>query len=194
MAKFETQLLLKIEQGGDVVQRSLSAKANLSIGQHLQNDVIIHGEQFPKKHVLFAGSGKGFRLNLQGYMNGEVIAGDDAKLNFRDMIAHDLLLRKGNAFIYTITPGKRGVLLLGDARVAFQCRRVQVKAAERVSQPFDDRRIPLGIHRDLQWRVSCVRSTDDATHRPIPVAWTTPPCGVAVPDDATRDDINGSAP
>ncbi len=135
MAKFETQLLLKIEQGGNVVHRSLSTKDSLSVGQHLQNDVIIHDGQFPKKHVLFAGSGKHFRLNLLGYMNGEVIAGDDAKLNFHDMIAHDLLQRKGNAFIYTITAGKRGRLLLGDARITFQCRRVEVKAAEHVSQP-----------------------------------------------------------
>lgn len=124
MAKPRKQLLLRIEQDGNVTQRKIGRKEKLSIGQSQKNDIRLNGEDFPKKHVLFAGKNNHFEIKVNQMTRGEVYAGDSC-LNFNDLIAHDLLPRKGTSFTYPITAGRKGIVQMGDTRITFHCTEVQ---------------------------------------------------------------------
>ncbi len=119
MAKSAKQLLVKIEQSGKVSHRRLRKRDRLTIGQHPNNDVTIYGEQFPKRHALFARKNNHYQLNLNKHMRGEVHAGE-SRLTFRDMIAHHLLPLNKDSFTYPITEGKKGIVVAGDAKITFQ--------------------------------------------------------------------------
>ncbi|MCZ6818822.1 MAG: AgmX/PglI C-terminal domain-containing protein [Calditrichaeota bacterium] len=120
MGRAKEKLLVKIEQDGTVVQRRLSKHDQLSIGQHPKCDVTVYGQQFPKKHILFAGKNSHFQMNLKDYIKGEVVAGD-SRLSFKDMLVHNLLPKKGDTYLYPITQGKKGVVVVGDAKITFLC-------------------------------------------------------------------------
>lgn len=135
MGRAKEKLLVKIEQGGTVAQRWLSKHDQLSIGQHPKCDVTVYGQQFPKKHILFAGKNNHFQMNLKDYIKGEVIAGD-SRLSFKDMRAHNLLPRKGDTYLYPITRGKKGVVVVGDAKITFLCTDENALPAEARTPTF----------------------------------------------------------
>lgn len=120
MAKAKEQLLVRIEQNGTVSQKTLTLKERLTFGQHKKNDIVLAGDGFPKKATLVSGRNHSFDLNFSRGMKGEVIA-QESRLSVQDMVLHGVLPKQGNAFRYPITPGKKGVVIIGNAKVTFQC-------------------------------------------------------------------------
>ena len=135
MAKTKPELLLRIEQDGVVTQRLLRGNERVTIGRHPKTDVTIHGEKYPKRHVLFSGKNGHFQANLTGFMQGEVVA-RESRLSFRDMIIHDLLEQRGGAFVYPISDGKRGMITFGDVKIVFQCQQASPEAARVKPESF----------------------------------------------------------
>lgn len=120
MAKAKEQLLVRIEQNGVVSQKTLTLKDSLTLGRHQENDIVLDGAGFPKKAILVSGRGNSFSLHFSRGMKGEVIA-QESRLSLQDMVLHGLLPKQGKAFRYPITPGKKGAVLIGNAKVSFQC-------------------------------------------------------------------------
>ncbi len=120
MAKAKEQLLVRIEQNGAVSKKTLTLKENLTFGQHQKNDIVLDGADFPKKATLVSGRSNSFDLLFGRGMKGEVIA-QESRLSLQDMVFHGVLPKHGNAFRYPITTGKKGAVILGNAKVIFQC-------------------------------------------------------------------------
>lgn len=91
----------------------------LTIGQHPKNDITVYGEKFPKRHTLLSGRNNHFQISLKKYMQGEVAAGE-SRLSFKDLLLHGLLPKKGDNFTYPVTQGKRGYVVVGDAKITFE--------------------------------------------------------------------------
>lgn len=131
MAKVKKQLVLKIEQSGNVFYRRLAKRDFISIGRSQDNDITLYGESFPKKHVLFARKNNHIQLRLKKFMTGEVKAGD-SRLAFKDMILHNLLPRKRDDYFYPLTQDKIGYLQVGDAKITFKFDAVPAKSKKEV--------------------------------------------------------------
>lgn len=119
MAKLKKELLLKVEQAGNVLRYRLAKGSRLTVGQNPKNDITVAGDQFPKRHTLFFQKNNHFHVNLKKYMKGEVLAGE-SRLAFSDLIIHGVLPKRGDNFLYPITRGKKGHVVVGDAKISFQ--------------------------------------------------------------------------
>lgn len=135
MGKNERPFVVKIEQAGKVFYRRLTNREQLTIGQSPENDVTLYGEQFPKKHVLFARKHNCVQLFLKNYIQGEVKRGD-SRVGFNDLMVHGLLPAKGDNYFLSITSDRHGHLVVGDARISFAFDGAAA-AAERHFAPQD---------------------------------------------------------
>lgn len=119
MAKSKLQLNVKIEQAGKISYYRLAKNGKLTVGKHPNNDIVLYGDHFPKRHILLSEKNNHFQIRLKNYMRGEVRAGE-SRLSFKDMIAHNLLPIKGGGFLYLITQNKEGYVVVGDAKISFR--------------------------------------------------------------------------
>ncbi|MBN2011576.1 energy transducer TonB [candidate division KSB1 bacterium] len=119
-------LVLKIRNNGKIDQRVVSEKDGFSIGQKEDNDLILFGHTFPKRHTLISKKNGNYQLFLPAYVKeGELREGDSA-LNLRDLMIHDVLPRTKNSYIVKLTPKKFGYLTIGDTRIEFGFDKKQI--------------------------------------------------------------------
>lgn len=112
-------------------QRTLRKGEQLTIGINPENDIVLVGENMPRKYVLFERRNSRCVLNLRPGMEGQVWA-DDSCLAFRDILAHNLLPKKGGSYILTVPPGREGFIKVGDAHIEFAYDEL---APERIDAP-----------------------------------------------------------
>lgn len=135
MTQLQTALRLRIHQGEKVSQRYLMPHERFSIGRSSDNDVVLLGEAYPKKHVLIFNNNNRTLMRLPKFAEGEVWI-NDSKLSIQDLTKHRLLPAQGDAFILPIFEGKEGVLSMGNnTRIEFAFTKVTVSQAHL--QPFD---------------------------------------------------------
>lgn len=118
MPKRTAPLTVRISRGGKVVERHLHPREKLTVGPGRDNDVAIFGESLPKRHVLVQGANGRYELHLLPGVEGEVRL-NESRLALQDLIAHDVLPRKGHTFVLPITAGKSGYVTLGGVRFDF---------------------------------------------------------------------------
>jgi TonB family protein len=116
--KQKQNLILRIAQNGKITQRTLNGKDDFTVGRSPNNDVVLYGEEFPKRLRLFAATNSGYELRLTGNSRGEIVY-DKSRLAFSDLVVHGLLPHHDGFPALRITPGKIGYLLLGDVRIDF---------------------------------------------------------------------------
>ncbi len=129
MKKAQKLLTVKIEQDDQVIQKILYNHNNLTIGRNPDNDVILYGDQYPRKHILFARKDHYYEIRLKKYMEGEVKVGDSS-LAFRDLILHRLLPRKGDNFFYPLTQDKEGYIVINGVKISFKFEQVKAVPGE----------------------------------------------------------------
>lgn len=127
MAKSYKPLVLNVSQSGKVRQFVVREGGEFTIGQRGDNDLTLYGQNYPKKHKLFSQRNGGFFINIRPYVDGKISL-DDSTLNIKELLLHDLLPRKGEDYIVKLTPRKQGFLTVGDAKIDFEFRQVQVAA------------------------------------------------------------------
>lgn len=136
MEQVKTALRLRVNQGGKVSQRYLLANERFSVGRSSDNDVVLFGENYPKKHVLVFNNNNRTMLRVPKFADGEVWV-NNSKLAIHDLTKHRLLPVHDDAFILPIFDGKEGYLNLGDStRVEFAFTQVSVTSQAHL-QPFD---------------------------------------------------------
>ncbi|MDQ7065320.1 MAG: TonB family protein [candidate division KSB1 bacterium] len=118
MAKQKQVLHLRIEQDGKVLHRYLQGKDAFYIGKSHKNDVILIGEQFPKRHPLFVRKGDRYVMQLPPMADGEILA-KNSRLRYADLIEHDLLPRGKGYFELEIKPGRMGYVFLNSTRIDY---------------------------------------------------------------------------
>ncbi len=119
------QLRVRVTQGDGAAERVLSEGGRLTIGRAAGNDIVVHAETVPERHVLLGWLNGRFVAQIQGFVQGEVWV-EDSRLNVRDLVKHGLLPRRGSSYLLPLTAGKGGSLAVGPVRVEFSCERVTV--------------------------------------------------------------------
>lgn len=119
------QLLVRVGQGDGGAQRVLGAGERLTVGRLPGNDVVLHGDGIPDRHVLLAWLNGRFVAQIQGFVQGEVRV-EESRLNVQDLVKHGLLPRRGNSYLLPLAPGKRGSFTIGPVRIDFSCEKAKV--------------------------------------------------------------------
>ncbi len=128
-------LLLRIQKSGKVNQRVLREKDKFTVGQGLDNDLTLFGQEYPKRHTLFEKDNGFFKLYLPAYINeGQIIVGESI-LNIRELMVHDILPKEKNNYVLKLSPAKKGYLTFGDTRIEFHFDRRKV--TRNVQAKFD---------------------------------------------------------
>ncbi len=115
--KHTLQIQIKDRRGA--FQRLLRAGDKLSIGLAPENDIIVFDNAFPKSRPLIECDGKTCRLYIHPKMKGGVKY-RDSTLAFQDLIVQDILPRKGDFYLLTFAPGRKGIIKIDDTEVAFR--------------------------------------------------------------------------
>ena len=112
------QAKIKIQQAGRLQQRILRKGDRITIGMNPENDVVLVGKSVPRKYVLLERRNSNCILNLRPGMDGQIWV-DKSCLTFSDLLAHDLLPKRGDSHILTVPPGREGFIKVGDAHIEF---------------------------------------------------------------------------
>jgi len=126
MAQSYKQLVLTVVQSGKVRQVVVRKDGTFTVGQRGDNDLTLLGQQFPKRYALFSQRNGTYLLSIRPFVDG-TISTKDSTLSIKDLIHHEVLPRRGGDLILKLSPQKRGVLTIGDARIEFEFKQVQVK-------------------------------------------------------------------
>lgn len=113
-------LVLRIQNSGNVAQKIVHEKNGFSIGQHQDNDLILFGQNYPRKHTLITKKNGHYELFLPSYVKGGELREGDSTLNLKELVRHDILPRNKHSYIVKLTPQKQGYLTIGDTRIDFQ--------------------------------------------------------------------------
>lgn len=119
------QLRVTVTRGDGAAQHVLSEGRRFTVGRAQGNDLVVHGDAVPDRHVLFAWLNGRFVAHIQGFVQGEVWV-ENSRLNVHDLVKHGLLPRRGTSYLLPLSAGKQGYLTVGPARVEFTCERVKV--------------------------------------------------------------------
>ena len=128
-------LLLRIQKSGKVNQRVLREKDKFTVGQGLDNDLTLFGQEYPKRHTLFEKDNGFFKLYLPAYINDGQISVGESILNIRELMVHDILPKEKNNYVLKLSPAKKGYLTFGDTRIEFHFDRRKVR--RHVQAKFD---------------------------------------------------------
>ncbi|MDZ7344794.1 MAG: TonB family protein [candidate division KSB1 bacterium] len=116
--KQKHSLKLRIERNGKVTHRTLNGKEEFTVGRSPHNDIVIYGENYPKRLPIFVPTNSGYELRLAGNSRGEVVY-EKSRLAFADLLQHELLQRRQGYPALPLKPGKAGCLFLDDVRIDF---------------------------------------------------------------------------
>lgn len=128
-------LLLRIQKSGKVNQKILSENDKFTVGQSLDNDLTLLGQEYPKKHTLFSKENGFFKLYLPAYINDGQISVGESILNIRELMVHDILPKEKNNYVLKLSPAKKGYLTFGDTKIEFHFDRRKVR--RHVQAKFD---------------------------------------------------------
>lgn len=116
--KQKHSLKLRIERNGKVTHRALNGKEEFTVGRSPNNDIVVYGENYPKRLPVFVPTNSGYELRLADHSRGEVVS-DKSRLAFADLLQHELLQRRQGYPALPLKPGKAGYLFLDDIRIDF---------------------------------------------------------------------------
>lgn len=111
-------LHLQIKDHRGLFQRTLRPGQKMTIGHAPENDIVVFREEYPKTHALLEHKGERCRLYIHSKMSG-VVSYKDSDLGFQDLILQEILPRDGDFYVLTLLPGRKGVVHIGEAQVAF---------------------------------------------------------------------------
>lgn len=126
MAQSYRQLVLNVVQGGKVRQFVIQKDRDFTIGQRKDNDLTLFGQKFPKRHTLISQKNGIYLINVRSFIDGNISL-NDSTLRIRDLIQHEVLPRSGENLVLKLTPHKYGFLTIGDVKIEFEFKQVQLK-------------------------------------------------------------------
>ncbi len=126
MATGYKQLVLNVVQPGKAQQFIVRPNQTFTIGQHGDNDLILFGQNFPKRHTLIHQKNGTYLVNIRPFIDGH-ISTNDSTLQIRELLKHDIIPRNGEDVVLKLNPGNRGLFTVGDARIEFEFRTVDAK-------------------------------------------------------------------
>ena len=126
MAQSYKQLVLNVVQANKARQFVVRKDGTFTIGQRGDNDLILFGDDYPKRHTLISQKNGAYHIGVRPFVDGN-ISTNDSTIRIRDLIQHGILPKSGDDFILRLTPQNRGFLMIGDVKVEFVFKQVQVK-------------------------------------------------------------------
>lgn len=126
MAQSYKQLVLNVVQAGKARQFVVRKDGTFTIGQRGDNDLILFGDNYPKRHTLISQKNGSYLVSVRPFIDGN-ISTNDSTLRIRDLIQHGVLPKRGEDFVLRLTPQNRGFLTIGDIKIEFEFKQVQAK-------------------------------------------------------------------
>lgn len=126
MAQSYKQLVLNIVQANKARQFVVRKDGTFTIGQRGDNDLILFGDDYPKRHTLISQKNGAYHIGVRPFVDGS-ISTNDSTIRIRDLMQHGILPKSGDDYILRLTPQNRGFLTIGDVKVEFAFKQVQVK-------------------------------------------------------------------
>ncbi len=126
MAQSYKQLVLNVVQAGNVRQFVVQKDKAFTIGQRGDNDLILLGQDYPQKYILIYQKNGSYLINVRSFVDGNILT-NDSTIRIRDLVQHGILPKNGENFILRLTPQNRGFLNIGDIKIEFEFKHVQVK-------------------------------------------------------------------
>ncbi len=126
MAKRDKPLILNVIRSKYSQQFILNNGGKFTVGQSGNNDLILYGTEYPKRHTLIAQKNGSFHINIKPFINGEVSL-DRSTRRIDDLVKHDILPHKQNSYSLKLTPSKTGFLTVGDTKIEFSFQEVEQK-------------------------------------------------------------------
>ncbi len=126
MATSYKQLVLNVVQPGKAQQFIVRPNRAFTVGQHGDNDLILFGQNYPKRHTLIYQKNGTYLVNIRPFVDGR-ISTNDSTLHIKDLLHHDIIPRTGQDLVLKLNPANRGFFTVGDARIEFEFRTVEVK-------------------------------------------------------------------
>jgi len=123
MAERNKFLVLNIIRSKQSRQFILKRGGQFTVGQSGNNDLILYGTEYPKRHTLFSQKNGSYQVNVQPFVSGEVTLGK-SKLHINDLVKHDVLSRNQNSYLLKLTPSKNGIINVGDTKIEFSFQHV----------------------------------------------------------------------
>jgi len=153
MATGYKQLVLNVVQPGKAQQFIIRPNQAFTIGQHGDNDLILFGQNFPKRHTLIHQKNGTYLVNIRPFIDGH-ISTNDSTLQIRELLKHDIIPRTDEDVVLKLNPGNRGLFTVGDARIEFEFRTVD----EKIPVVFDtsvyswQKAVLKGLFSDLMFK------------------------------------------
>ena len=129
-------LVLQIHDSGSVNKKVVSEKEGFSIGQRPDNDLILFGQRYPKKHTLISKHNGYYQMFLPTNINSGELREGDSVLDLKDLILQDVLPRNRNNYVLKLSPKKEGHVLFGDTRIDFLFDRKKVVKRQTTVKKF----------------------------------------------------------
>ncbi|MBC8181655.1 TonB family protein [candidate division KSB1 bacterium] len=126
MAERNKPLVLNITRSKQSRQFILKQGGKFTVGQSGNNDLILYGTEYPKHHTLFAQKNGSYLVNIKPFISGEVTLGKST-LHINDLVKHDILPQKQNAYLLKLTQSKTGVINVGDTKIEFSFQHIVQK-------------------------------------------------------------------
>ncbi len=124
MAKRNKSLVLNVTRAKQSRQFILNRGGKFTVGQSGNNDLILYGTEYPKRHTLIVQKNGSFQINIKPFINGEITL-DRSTLRIDDLVRHDILPHNNNSFFLKLSQNKAGFLTVGDTRIDFSFQEVQ---------------------------------------------------------------------
>ena len=97
MAKRNKSLVLNVTRAKQSRQFILNRGGKFTVGQSGNNDLILYGTEYPKRHTLIVQKNGSFQINIKPFINGEITL-DRSTLRIDDLVRHDILPHNNNSF------------------------------------------------------------------------------------------------
>ena len=132
-ARYKT-LVLNIIRSNHVRKVYLKGGGQFTVGQSGDNDLILYGTEYPKKHTLFYQKSGVYQLNVKPFINGEVTL-NSSSLKISDLLQHDILPQKGDSYFIRLSPDKQGFVTVGDTKIEFSFQYIERTATRTIKSP-----------------------------------------------------------
>ena len=84
------------------------------------------GQAYPQKHALIYQKNGAYLINVRPFVDGNILT-NGSTIRIKDLIQHGILPKNGENFILRLTPQNRGFLNIGDVKIEFEFKQVEVK-------------------------------------------------------------------
>ncbi|OQX96241.1 hypothetical protein B6I21_01450 [candidate division KSB1 bacterium 4572_119] len=107
---------------------------HFSVGQNGNNDLILYGTEYPKRHTLFYQKNGNYLINVKPFINGEIKL-DSSTLQIGELVKHDILPQQGDSYLIKLSQNKQGFVTVGDTRIDFSFQYIERKIPVVVKTP-----------------------------------------------------------